>query len=329
MQNLPSSYALENGKKRRSPRTRPLGSPRGIDSPPTRRWGPSNDQMISFSSSASSSFSSTSFSAASFSSDDIQYLRSNNYQKQSPRHLASSNTSFSSDDLNYLRSSNYKKQASRQLVLMEDPMSRPQTPRTVLSLSSSSSSISETPPSPTRTFRRKAMENPYLPNQYNDMSYLSSDNGDLVPFCVTTRVPGNKWRALFLVPIHLVDRLTKYPIVCRGSMFELHQEEIMFGSTSSRTLIAEGSSTVFLKAEFVSPFPEELALEIAQRLTRRIEQAREDYAIDLEQQQQRRWQQRQTSHDQQRRAPIYAKGNYRGRGSNGGHTAVSNILFGF
>ncbi|KAL7560063.1 hypothetical protein ACA910_016125 [Epithemia clementina (nom. ined.)] len=219
---------------------------------------------------------------------------------------------------------------------------RPRTPREEIGKTRAYSS-----PSPSSSRRNKKKQSPFTNTNtaassgkinivnYKDMRELlgrrdidNATDADLVPFCVTTQIPGNRWKALFLVPIHLVNRLTKYPIVCRGSMFELRQEEIMFGSTSSQLLIAEGSRTVFLKAEFVSPYPEELALAIAQRLTKRIDQAKEDHAAEIQQQ-------RQEEEERQRRRQInqyskYTKGQYhRGVGNGGaGHSTISDILFG-
>jgi hypothetical protein len=74
--------------------------------------------------------------------------------------------------------------------------------------------------------------------------------------------------------------LVAYPILCRGSSFTL-KIQMGVGGTS-RTLPGGaggggsgkqqgGSDTVFLESEFYSPYPDEVAEEIAIRLATRIE----------------------------------------------------------
>jgi hypothetical protein len=81
-----------------------------------------------------------------------------------------------------------------------------------------------------------------------------------VPYFVL-RKEGGKAAALFTVPADVAQHLTNYPIMCRGSSFDLVLDEQ--GSKGS-------TSTAFLSTVFESPNPEETAREIAERLAIRI-----------------------------------------------------------
>ena len=92
-----------------------------------------------------------------------------------------------------------------------------------------------------------------------------SPSSTLIPYYVLERLEGMT-RVLFLVPSALVSRLTVHPILCRGSSFSLTVDE----NNESE----EGAS--FLAVDFESPYPEDLAREIAIRLTRRLDDAQCD-----------------------------------------------------
>ena len=96
----------------------------------------------------------------------------------------------------------------------------------------------------------------------------SSPSSALIPYYVLELPNGRKTKVLFLVPSALVPRLTIHPILCRGSSFSLTMDENN-GSIDD----ADGS---FLAVDFESPYPEDLAREIAIRLTRRLDDAQCD-----------------------------------------------------
>ena len=64
-------------------------------------------------------------------------------------------------------------------------------------------------------------------------------------------------------------------------MFELRQSD-MFMDTAGcgEALLVSGALTAFLSAEYYSPYQNELALAIAERLTRRVERTKEEYNLD-------------------------------------------------
>ena len=92
----------------------------------------------------------------------------------------------------------------------------------------------------------------------------------LIPYYVLERmVDHGLTRVLFLVPSALAARLTVHPILCRGSAFWLSIDE---NNNESQ----EQDDASFLAVDFESPYPEDLAREIAVRLTRRLDDARSD-----------------------------------------------------
>ena len=95
----------------------------------------------------------------------------------------------------------------------------------------------------------------------------SSSSLELVPYYVLERSDG-RTEVLFLVPSALVSRVTVHPILCRGSAFSLRLDD------KNENIDSEGGS--FLAVDFHSPYPDDLAREIAIRLTRRLEDARWD-----------------------------------------------------
>ena len=235
-------------------------------------------------------------------------------------------------------------------------MVHPRTPRVVMSTSHRIGSTTPDDYDSNRDFVHEDGTKYYHNNKDDSILNMTTNIEGLIPFCLSTKTSG-KWRALFLVPTYLVDRLTMYPIVCRGSMFELSPEENDYESPLSKYLSVpqEGGITLFLRADFVSPYPHEVALAIAQRLSFRIEQAQEDYQIEQQQQREqeergrearrtrrrRRRRQDQQDQDQQRQQQSgqeqdqlpqeqsgYSRSSslkYVGNGS----CTITNILFGF
>jgi len=96
----------------------------------------------------------------------------------------------------------------------------------------------------------------------------SSPSSVLIPYYILELPNGHKTKVLFLVPTALVPRLTIHPILCRGSAFSLIVDE---NNESS-----DDADTSFLAVDFESPYPEDLAREIAIRLTRRLDDAQCD-----------------------------------------------------
>ena len=94
-----------------------------------------------------------------------------------------------------------------------------------------------------------------------------SPSSTLIPYYVLERLDGLT-RVLFLVPSALASRLTVHPILCRGSTFVLVIDE----NNESQ----HDADAAFLAVDFESPYPEDLAREIAVRLTRRLDDARLD-----------------------------------------------------
>ena len=88
----------------------------------------------------------------------------------------------------------------------------------------------------------------------------SSPSSSLVPYYILDQANANS-KVLFLVPSAVVSRLVIHPILCRGSSFVLTVDE---NNESDE-------DAAFLAVDFESPYPEDLAREIAIRLTRRLE----------------------------------------------------------
>lgn len=90
-----------------------------------------------------------------------------------------------------------------------------------------------------------------------------------VPFYLLAN--GEVSKALFTVPAELADQLIAYPVFCRGSSFTL---AIGANVSSEVKLFFHGkdsTASIFLEANFYSPFADEVAEEIAIRLAARIE----------------------------------------------------------
>lgn len=84
-----------------------------------------------------------------------------------------------------------------------------------------------------------------------------------VPFFVL-RVSTDRFKALFTVPSRMAEALVIHPILCRGASFDLKIDSV--SRSRERNLSAEPNSTTFLSTEFSSPYPEETARAIAERL---------------------------------------------------------------
>lgn len=93
-----------------------------------------------------------------------------------------------------------------------------------------------------------------------------SPSSSLIPYYVLERSGGKTTKVLFLVPSALVPRLILHPILCRGSAFVLTVDD------NNDSIDEEDAS--FLTVDFLSPYPEDLAREIAIRLTNRLEDAK-------------------------------------------------------
>lgn len=87
--------------------------------------------------------------------------------------------------------------------------------------------------------------------------YMSSTK---VPYFVLRQDDG-KARAVFTVPNAVVSSVTSHPVLCRGSAFQLQLDD------TNPSL----NDTVFVMTEYESPHPEDTALEIAKRLTVRVQ----------------------------------------------------------
>jgi hypothetical protein len=106
----------------------------------------------------------------------------------------------------------------------------------------------------------------------------------LIPYYVLERSDGQHTKVLFLVPSALVVRLTKHPILCRGSCFELSVDENNTYHHGSHSLSSsendveeeDDEEASFLAVDFESPYPDELAREIAIRLTKRLQDTQLD-----------------------------------------------------
>lgn len=96
-----------------------------------------------------------------------------------------------------------------------------------------------------------------------------SSSTSLIPYYILERLDGLT-RVLFLVPAALVGRLTVHPILCRGSTFVLVMDE---NSNNQQQQQFDDDDAAFLAVDFESPYPEDLAREIALRLTRRLDDA--------------------------------------------------------
>lgn len=92
----------------------------------------------------------------------------------------------------------------------------------------------------------------------------------LIPYYVLERAGGKETKVLFLVPTALLPRLTIHPILCHGSTFTLVVDE------NNESMDDEDEDASFLAVDFESPYPDDLAREIAIRLTNRLEDARCD-----------------------------------------------------
>jgi hypothetical protein len=122
----------------------------------------------------------------------------------------------------------------------------------------------------------------------------SSSSSSLVPYYVLEKSTGHT-EVLFLVPTALVPRLMTYPILCHGATFPLRFEDdpkrnnTATGSdeennrqggtattTTSSTKDRLDTDTTFLAVDFVSPAADDLAQQIAIRLTRRIDDAQKE-----------------------------------------------------
>jgi hypothetical protein len=86
-----------------------------------------------------------------------------------------------------------------------------------------------------------------------------SPTSNKVPYFLLQLDDGQS-RALFTVPANAASALVVHPVLCRGSSFhlDLHDEG------------RKRESTAFLSTVFFSPYPEETARQIAERLAIRI-----------------------------------------------------------
>lgn len=78
-------------------------------------------------------------------------------------------------------------------------------------------------------------------------------------------------KALFTVPTELAVALTAYPILCRGSAFELKVDAYASAESTPPTQGSSGNQTTFLTTLLESPYPEDAAKDIARRLAMRID----------------------------------------------------------
>lgn len=93
-------------------------------------------------------------------------------------------------------------------------------------------------------------------------------------------------KVLFLVPTALLPRLIIHPILCRGSTFTLTVDESNSSSSNGSHDGRGGNGSMdsdyddedasFLAVDFESPYPNDMAREIAIRLTKRLEDAKCD-----------------------------------------------------
>ena len=139
--------------------------------------------------------------------------------------------------------------------------------------------------------------------------------------------PPTQFRALYMVPYYLVDRLVEHPILCRGSMFFLEPTHVEskdddIGTILSNCLavssIVPTTSTTLLSATFLSPYPHEVALCIAERLTQRVLRTAEEYQED------QAYLKRNKSH-------ASPKGKARAKNhasASGGSSSLSQMIFG-
>ena len=102
----------------------------------------------------------------------------------------------------------------------------------------------------------------------------TSPSTSLIPYYVLERAGGKTAKVLFLVPTALLPRLTIHPILCRGSAFPLTLDENNESVDDDNYDDDEDAS--FLAVDFESPYPDDLAHEIAIRLTKRLEDAKCD-----------------------------------------------------
>lgn len=113
-----------------------------------------------------------------------------------------------------------------------------------------------------------------------------SPSPSLIPYYVLERLDGIT-RVLFLVPSELATRCTVHPILCRGSAFSLYLDENNTTNDNNNDTITHDNddedSSSFLAVDFTSPYPEDLAREIAIRLTRRLDDAQLDQEASRQQ----------------------------------------------
>jgi len=122
-------------------------------------------------------------------------------------------------------------------------------------------------------------------SRYGGAPYFTprNDKGSdgLIPYQIQRLSSSRHCKALFLVPLYLIERLLEHPIVCRGSMFELRRDDTMVVEESCNAFLVglQGGPprSICVSVDFVSPFPLELTLAIAERLTTRVERTKEEH----------------------------------------------------
>uniref|UniRef100_A0A7S4AMB3 Uncharacterized protein n=1 Tax=Pseudo-nitzschia australis TaxID=44445 RepID=A0A7S4AMB3_9STRA len=93
-----------------------------------------------------------------------------------------------------------------------------------------------------------------------------------VPFFIL-RLPDGRIKALFTVPSNMAETLVIHPIFCRGGSFDLQIDAVNANPSRERSNYAVRSTTetIFISTIFCSPYPDETARAIAQRIAIRQE----------------------------------------------------------
>jgi hypothetical protein len=122
-------------------------------------------------------------------------------------------------------------------------------------------------------------------SSFSNTSSTGGGSSTLIPYYVLERSDGQRTKVLFLVPSALAMRLTKHPILCRGSCFELsvdenntyhHHGSHSLSSSENDVEEDDDEEASFLAVDFESPYPDDLAREIAIRLTKRLQDTQLD-----------------------------------------------------
>ena len=92
-----------------------------------------------------------------------------------------------------------------------------------------------------------------------------------MPFFIL-RVPDGRIKALFTVPSNMAETLVIHPIFCRGGSFDLQIDDVNVNQSRERNYAVQSTtSTIFISTVFCSPYPDETARAIAERIAIRQE----------------------------------------------------------